>query len=445
MVVRSILIVAVAVVLSLVVVISAEAIPAFSRQYKAECTTCHTVYPELNEYGEVFLKNGYVYSHTKQKVGSQPAASADSSRNRQSGSAPSTNEGLLLSAIPEQIPLSLTATLNASYVKDARINNNNDFDLSTRALTIHTGGNFREMFGFYGKYTIYSEGDYNPQGLTSVNSNPNVPKNNAPDLTELFLVWRHALNTPVNLKIGRMRPKLSLWKSTNKVSVSTFLPHAYSVGQSPFFLDAPQDAVELNAVLSKRLFLAAGVVNRKGQQNKEGYGHVSYKIGGADYLGNEPEIEFDSDSVWDYLSVTFGAYGYSGRNADIVNGVADHFNDYYRLGMDIDANYKKLRLRAAGVKGKDSNPDYRAAKAAINSLALAAEAEYMYDTNIIGAFRYEYLFDQTRTAERHAYIPYIAYSPLQNIRVVLEYKIEDYVEPSERDNKIANLGLNFSF
>jgi hypothetical protein len=48
-------------------------------------------------------------------------------------------------------------------------------------------------------------------------------------------------------------------------------------------------------------------------------------------------------------------------------------------------------------------------------------------------------------SERNVYIPYLAYSPLQNIRLVLEYRYEDYVKPSVNDNKIANLGISFSF
>ena len=44
----------------LVTIENAEAIPAFTRQHKTECSTCHTIYPELNEYGEAFQKNSYV-------------------------------------------------------------------------------------------------------------------------------------------------------------------------------------------------------------------------------------------------------------------------------------------------------------------------------------------------------------------------------------------------
>src|ERR1700688_4487277 len=35
-----------------------SAIPAFSRKYQTSCTTCHNNYPELNDFGEVFKKNG---------------------------------------------------------------------------------------------------------------------------------------------------------------------------------------------------------------------------------------------------------------------------------------------------------------------------------------------------------------------------------------------------
>ncbi|MFQ5882196.1 MAG: hypothetical protein ACE5I9_06960 [Candidatus Methylomirabilales bacterium] len=37
----------------------AEAVPAFARKYKVECTVCHTRPPRLNTFGERFLENGY--------------------------------------------------------------------------------------------------------------------------------------------------------------------------------------------------------------------------------------------------------------------------------------------------------------------------------------------------------------------------------------------------
>ncbi|MFQ5902592.1 MAG: hypothetical protein ACE5JO_02780 [Candidatus Binatia bacterium] len=38
---------------------SSEAVPAFARKYRMECTVCHTRPPRLNTFGERFLENGY--------------------------------------------------------------------------------------------------------------------------------------------------------------------------------------------------------------------------------------------------------------------------------------------------------------------------------------------------------------------------------------------------
>src|SRR5712692_9540407 len=38
-----------------------SAIPAFSRKYQTSCTTCHSNYPELNDFGEAFKKNGFKF------------------------------------------------------------------------------------------------------------------------------------------------------------------------------------------------------------------------------------------------------------------------------------------------------------------------------------------------------------------------------------------------
>src|SRR6201997_2867230 len=48
-------------VLLLAMVPSGRAIPAFSRKYQTSCTTCHSNYPELNDFGEAFKKNGFKF------------------------------------------------------------------------------------------------------------------------------------------------------------------------------------------------------------------------------------------------------------------------------------------------------------------------------------------------------------------------------------------------
>src|SRR5580704_3272732 len=45
----------------LVSVPSGKAIPAFSRKYQTSCTTFHNNYPELNDFGLAFKKNGFKF------------------------------------------------------------------------------------------------------------------------------------------------------------------------------------------------------------------------------------------------------------------------------------------------------------------------------------------------------------------------------------------------
>ena len=416
----------------------ADAIPAFSRQHKTECSTCHTIYPELNEFGDAFLKNGYVYP------GKGPASAAKDEKKE------GKVEGLWLSGLPEMLPVSLTGTLDVAYNNDAV--DGNKLDLSTRSLRLQAGGAFREAAGFFLSYNLYSQGvQTSATSVTSPAHNANTPPNNDPDINELFAIWRHALGTPINLRVGRMEPKLSLWKKSDRVILTpSFASTAYTVGSSfsqgasPFSLDAPEDALELNTLLGNRVFLAGGVVDRNGQHHKDGYGHVSVKIGGTDLKGNEPEVDMETDSIWDFLTLTLGGFGYVGSNGQFDDrGVAQFRNDFYRAGAECDLLYKRFHLKGSGSFGRDDNPNFsHAGGSALESHAYAFEGEYMFGVpvNLVAVFRYEYQEDETGGTRR--YIPAISYAPLQNTKVSLQYLYTD--RPIGID-RLTLASLAFSF
>ncbi|MBJ6727681.1 cytochrome C [Geomesophilobacter sediminis] len=406
---------------------TAHAIPAFARQHNTECSTCHTIYPELNEFGDAFLKNGYVYPG-KPRAAEAPAEGAP---------AKPRSEGLWLAGIPEQIPISFTGTLNVTYDKDA--SDKDQLDLAARALRLQAGGAFREAAGFFVTYNLYSQGTQNGAVLT--------PNTNRPDIDELYALWRHALGTPVNFRIGRMEPKLSLWKRSDRlIPVPSFASTAYTVGRSQFSVDSRSDALEANAILGNRVFVAGGVVDRKGQNTKDGYGHISVKFGGTDLKGQEPELDLEQESVWDYLSLTLGGFYYVGRDADIagLNGIGQNGNRFYRAGTEADLIYKRLRLKGSGVFGADRNPDFTPVRPAADNEthAFAFEGEYLFGApvNFAAVLRYELQDDAVGVTRR--YIPAIVYAPLQNVRTSLQYNYE--VTP-ERRNRITLASLSFSF
>ena len=482
--------------LSLLHVGKASAIPAFTRAYKVECSTCHTIYPELNEYGEAFLKNAYVYfgkgkmaarekeaaapaeiakpaaaatdvkgegdadKLSKLKAGamgasgataSEPAAEATSPANGAAGGGEVKSEGLLLAAIPELLPISFTASVQGAYDHSQP----NEFDLSSRVLKLNAGGNFREKASFFATYVAYSENTSNITNTTST-----TPANNSTNIKELYVIWRRAFDTPINFRVGRMEPKLSLWKSSNKLSVTnSFAPYSYTVGVSEFTIQQPQDALEANAILGNRFFVAGGVVNRKFQNAKEGYGHISCKFGGADYLANEPEVDLaKEESIFDFLTVTVGAYGYYGKNGtpNTTPGITPIQNTYYRSGVDMDILYKLFRLRLAGVLGDDDSSNLTAslsnvAPVKVKSYVAAVEGEFTFLQNLIGAIRFEYQDDGRGLVRR--YIPTLAYGPLENVKVVLEYKHEVATSYASTPtsvaqnftNRIGTLDVTFSF
>ena len=469
----------------------AFAIPAFTRANNVECTTCHTIFPELNEYGEAFLKNGYVYFGKGKKkaaenpkaapVASKPAAApaagaavkgdgnsdllsklkagmmvssgapaagsvdADDAENSH---APATTagepkaEGIMLSGIPEQLPISFSANMHGTYNPDAV----NEFDFSTRSLKINAGGHFREKAGFYGTYLLYTEGAVSSNANTST-----VPANllGKSDIGELFLVWRHLFDTPVNIKVGRFQPKLGLWKSNNKLSTTnSYATYSYTVGDSLFKAEQPQDAAEANMVIANRLFFAGGAVNRKNQNTKEYYGHMSVKLGGADYLANEPEIDLNKEEdILDYLTMTVGGYGYVGTNGEpnTTPGYSPRQNEYYRAGVDVDLLYKLARLKLSGVLGKDDLPDISGSIPPEKTYVGAIEGNYSILLNLILALRFEFQDDGSNIVRR--YIPTLAYAPLENLKVVAEYKYE-YGRTSAKtdiENQVGTLGVTLSF
>jgi|GEM_PF-514651 len=471
---------------------TSHAIPAFSRAHKVECTTCHTIYPELNEYGEAFLKNSYVYfSHDKKKDASasapkaakpaakkvvtdagtevkgdgdsaklaalkagalsgstssesQPAATEPEAVEQNHDAKPTTEkaEGILLSGIPEQLPISFTGSINYGY-DTSQVN---EVDFAARSIKMHAGGNFREKFGFFATYVAYSE-----QPPTGTYNTSTTASNNKTDLNEFLLSWRHVLDSPVNLRIGRMQPKMGLWKTNNKLSATNnYLPYSYTVGKSSLFkIEQPQDTLELNSIVANRLYVAGGIVNRKGQNTKEGYGHLSYKFGGADFLTNEPEIDLNKEeSILDYLTLTVGAYGYYGKNG--TSNSNDPKNTYYRVGSDAELMYKIYRLRLLGNYGNDDNATPTTLNSWTNviSKAGAVEGEVTLLTNLIAAGRFEYLQQESNSQARFAnnyvrrYVSTLGYSPLQNVKFAVEYKYE--ILPSTI-NKVGVLGATIAF
>ena len=396
----------------------AYAIPAFSRMYQKECATCHTMYPERNEYGEAFEKNGYYPPEGVSKAATRTAGS------------PNVIDPLVAVGIPSQVPVSFWGQADITNNKNNPAQNNRpqlNLDGGT-SLDLMAGGNFLGKVGYWADYDLAGN-----------------------QVGEVFLqLMKPIPGIPVNIKIGKFEPKTSLWKSNNNAMIADFGHLATNVDRNPttgepnFTLDTQQNGVELNGVLLPRLFFATGITNglHKKTNGKDWYGHISTKIGGADFKGVEPEMDLDKTSFVDFLSLTIGGYGYIGSSNDSNN----HF---YRTGIDAELNWKQAKLKIGGVYGHDNNPsvvdsagvaDPLADQLAANSKMGMVQGEYLLNPSLLTSLRYEIEDVEHQNVARRI-IPSVVYSPVQNVKLILEYVSENTSEAA--GTKIRNDQANF--
>ena len=409
----------------------AHAIPAFARQYKTECNTCHTIFPDRNPFGEAFRRNSYVWPGklSEQKQQEAKFTAEDEKKTAQEW----------LVTIPDLVPV-------AFWVQHDFIYNKNRFDDTGKKMPqfdldgetefeVFTGGSFRDKAGWWAEYNFAPE----------------------KELGEAYIQFRKPFTLPLNVKAGKFKPQLSLWKPNDSATLSEYGYYGMVVGQTatatttttgnPFEIGREQGGVEINSIIGNRVFVATGLVTppEKDRNGPDCYGHVSVRIGGTDFNGNAPVISLDRESVWDDLALTFGTFGYYGSATNVTTDpttlaiLSTNANDFYRLGLESEVLYKKLRLRISGILGRDKNP--QGLGTSEMSRFFMAQGQYLLMKNLLAAMRFEYQDIATEGIVQR-YIPSVTYAPWQNIRLALEYVGEHKADAVKRE---ATVRISFAF
>jgi len=363
----------------------AEALPAFSRAQKTECTTCHTIFPQLNEFGQAFQKNGFIWPGGVEKKKVKVSQTEEERKSM---------EFVMLSAIPAVLPVSLLIEADWTYDEKAE----DDLDMKGYDSEIFAAGSLGgDKVGFWvGTHLGESPG-------------------------RVFFVARHPLGIPVHVTAGRFRPDLSIWVSNDHLIGRPLSMDAKVAGYK--VLTSSNTGLQLSSFLGPRVRAIVGMLDRNNATGKDAagkdvsphsvndfYGHLSVRIGGADFLGREPDVDLDKDSVWDFLSVTFGGFGYSGSTS-AADGVD---RDLTRYGVEAGADYKKFRLMLGATLG-ENNPD---AATKVESTAISAEANYIFNPMFAVAVRYDSLEVDGKDT-RTIITPGILYAPLQCFKLAL--------------------------
>src|SRR3984893_1831502 len=88
----------------------ASAIQAFSRKYQTSCATCHNNYPELNDFGEAFKRNGFKFPKDDDSFVKEPPVLLGAKAQKEA-----FPNAIYPGEIPGSIPIAFRYTGNFNY------------------------------------------------------------------------------------------------------------------------------------------------------------------------------------------------------------------------------------------------------------------------------------------------------------------------------------------
>jgi hypothetical protein len=440
----------------------AEAIPAFARKYETSCQTCHTVFPKLNAYGTAFRLNGY----------RMPKETEEMVKDKQiSLGAPAYKklwpQAIWPGAISSHVPLAVVikmANVNTSALNEDGTTSKvtNDFQFP-QEVNLYAGGTLGDHVSYLGEVTFA----VNPDNSVST------------DVEHGHIAFDSPFG-PENLfhfKIGKFSPNVAdgfqeMWISTDAHIDSVFNYNpigldggtglgADAVTPNPISFPTLVRGIELYGIVAHRLMYTAGVVNgipldgQFGNNSKDFYGRVDYKIGGMGLDGDMGGKEAP-DKNWQDNSLRLGVFAYRGNAGGVdfpltdslgnkVNQQDDHF---VRTGFFASAYWANLNLFSAYVHGKDTLRQFDGASGDFQSEieptydSWFVQGDYVFYPWLHGAARYETVTPGDRSVQSlRTGVFNVSGLVRANIKAMVEYA----VDLRESKNHSLDMVLRFAF
>jgi len=362
---------------------SGKAIPAFSRKYGTSCTTCHNNYPELNDFGEAFKKNGFKFPKDDETFVKQDPVLLGSKAQKE--------------AFPEAVyPGEIPGTLPIAFRYSGNFNWNAKQPLPVEAngyvprtdlfvpntFTIISTGSFGQNFSFWIDDDISAGGTGAGGGLGDGWLKYN-------DIGRIF----HLPTNSLNVRFGQFEVDLPFSQARtyylsgydvfgqdnvaqNPCSAVTLGPNTVcQTANNATILGAPQRGIEFGGTPNNGNFdwsvaimdgtgSSYGAIPLVTRNTKDVYVRASYKFNLERDAESRHGIQASGPTgPRDHTSIRIGTFYYYGKNQQnfagssfgsvgITNTVEEPF---YRAGGDIRFKYRKLELYGVGMVGHDDN------------------------------------------------------------------------------------------
>ena len=434
-----------------------SAIPAFSRKYQTSCTTCHSNYPELNDFGEAFKKNGFKFPKDDEAFVKEPPVMLGAKAQKEA-----FPTAVYPGEIPGFLPIAFRyeGNFNVNRKQPTGFTQQNGFAPRTdlfapNTFTIIAAGSFGQNLSFWIDDDISVGGE-----------------NGAGGLGDGYLKYSdlgHGLGLPknaLNVRFGQFELDLpftqarSIYLSPYDIYGQASVAGSLGTTNNPTIFGEPQRGIEFGGTPNNGNFAwSVAVVNGSNagdvqRSSKDVYVRVSQKFN----LERDPESRNAIQAAGptgprDHTSLRAGFFYYYGKNQQnqdgtLFPGLATIQEPFYRVGGDLRFKYRRLELYGLGMYGHDDNhlvtegdPPSLAGTPAVTFSGGFAGANYWFYPWLIGTFHYDAVNSHadfingnplSQHQTRNRFSPGFQVLLRANIKVVGEYQYtfgQPYVDP----------------
>ncbi len=422
-----------------------SAIPAFSRKYQTSCTTCHNNYPELNDFGEVFKKNGFKFPKDDESFVKEPPVLLG---------AKAQKEAFPGAVYPGEIPGSVPIAFRYSGF----FNMNSKQPVPVTQAT----GTFVPRTDLFAPntFTIISAGSFGPNIAFWIDDDVSTGGSGANGgLGDGYLKYNdlgHVIRLPknaLNVRFGQFELDLpfsqarTIYASDYDIYDQASFARSLGTTNDPFVLGTPQRGIEIGGYPNNGNFTwSLSLVNGNNdspaaRDSKDVYVRVSQRFNLERDAESRNAIQAAGPTgPRDHTSIRFGAFYYYGRNAQNIAqtqfpSLGTIREPFYRAGGDLRFKYRKLELFGLGMYGHDANHLINSAGDAISPTRAVTFAGGFVGSNywvypwMIATLRYDFvnsptdfLNDVSRHNTRNRFSPGLQLVIRANIKVVTEYQ-----------------------
>lgn len=348
-----------------------SAIPAFARKYQTSCTTCHNNYPELNDFGEAFKKNGFKFPKDDEVFVKEPPVMLGAKAQKEAFPG-AVYPGEIPGTVPIGFRYSGAFALNSKQPQAAGFVPRTDlFAPDTFALI--AAGSFGPNISFWIDDDVSAGGSGADGGLGDGYLKFN-------DLGHYLKLPKDSLNVrfgqfELDLPFSQARSVYaSEYDIYGQASVAgAWGPTATLSGEptanNPFVLGASQRGIEIGGYPNDGNFAwSIAVINGSNdgsamRNSKDVYVRVSQKFNLERDAAARKEVQAAGPTgPRDHSSIRVGGFYYYGRNAQNIgeslypdNTFGTIREPFYRVGTDLRFKYRHMELFGLLMYAHDQN------------------------------------------------------------------------------------------